>query len=88
MDREFFMNKTLLDGKYKINDVKNYYIGRGAFGEVLRGINTQTKEEVAFKRIIKKKLKKPKERRYLEREIRIMVFVIRKEPIRLITHSL
>lgn len=73
MNREKFMNKLLCNGKYQVLGPEEYYISRGAFGEVLKAKNTETNQLVALKRIIKKHIKKPRDRMYLEREIRIMV---------------
>jgi hypothetical protein len=85
--REFFVNKTLCNGKYKINSFEDYFLGDGAFGEVLKGKNTETNEVVAIKRIMKKKIRTQRDKTYLEREIRIMVRLKRKEQIKSMTTS-
>ena len=76
------VGRTLYKGKYKIEPVEHYFLGNGAFGEVLKGRNTKTNEFVAIKRIIKKNLRTKKDRQYLDREIRIMVKIKRKELIK------
>jgi serine/threonine protein kinase len=77
MNREKFIGKVLMDGKYRVGDLSNYYINEGSFGEVLRAENTETGQTVALKRIMKNKIKSKKDRKYLEREIRVMVSLIR-----------
>ncbi|KAI9594827.1 kinase-like domain-containing protein [Syncephalis fuscata] len=47
-------------------------IGKGAFGKVYRGIHLATKDEVAIKVIEHKNLKTARQRRNVEREVRIM----------------
>ena len=52
-------------GEFKIGDTftiaMNKKIGSGAFGEIFRGLNTITKEEVAIKMVFKNVLKLIKE---------------------------
>jgi len=83
-----FNDKSLCNGKYKILGIKEYFLGDGAFGEVFKGINTKTKELIAIKRILHKNVKSEKDKIYLDREIRILVSLIRKERIKLTTSFL
>ena len=47
-------------------------LGEGTFGKVRLGINRQTEEKVAIKILDKKKLKKDKDKKRLEKEIKIL----------------
>jgi serine/threonine protein kinase len=88
MQREEFIDKSLCGGKYKILGIKEYFLGDGAFGEVFKGINTKTKEVIAIKRILNKNVKSEKDKIYLDREIRILVSLIRKEQTKSMTSFL
>ena len=77
MDRSNFPNKTLFNGKYKMANNKEYFIGNGSFGEVFKAKNTETGELVAIKRINKENIKNKIDRKYIEKEIKVMVKIIR-----------
>ena len=58
-------NLLTLGGVYEIEFLKKYSLGRGGFGEVFRGRNIHTREEVALKRVDRDNLTE----KYLEREL-------------------
>ena len=71
--------KTLNNGKYKLETSKNLFLGQGKFGEVLKATNTETNKPVALKRIIKTNILYPKQRKYFKKEIEIIVRFTRNE---------
>lgn len=77
MDKADFKGKELKNGRYKVSDTKDFFLGSGSFAEVYRAMDKSSGKIVAIKRVLPEKTKSATDRKYLEREIRIMVGLTR-----------